>query len=163
MLFCSSSLNRLIWRETGIRHVKQAFKGPMSMKSAPDPRTQGSLFLVQSSLHHTSWCYIASVMGRITVGHFIYGFNFNGISMVVPNLLPFSAKPGETFSKLFYFILAAAMTNVISDIQPECIFIPFPPVKISQKYLLPEMENSLPISQMITLFKSSTRLPCAKS
>lgn len=55
------------------------------------------------------------------------------------------------------------MTNVINDMQPEYIFIPFLPVEISQKYLLPEMENSLLMGQMITVFKSSTRLPCVKS
>lgn len=45
------------------------------------------------------------------------------------------------------------MTNVINDIQLEYIFIFFPPIMISQKYLLPEMENSLLISQMIAVFK----------
>ena len=52
------------------------------------------------------------------------------------------------------------MTNAINDIQPKYIFIPFLPVKISQKYLLPEMENSLLISQMIAVFRSSSHLPC---
>lgn len=55
------------------------------------------------------------------------------------------------------------MTNAIDDIQAKYIFIPFLPVKISQKYLLPEMENSLLISQMITVFESSARLPCVQS
>lgn len=52
------------------------------------------------------------------------------------------------------------MTNAINDIQPECIFIHFLPVKISQEYLLPEMKNSLLISQMIAVFRSSSHLPC---
>ena len=52
------------------------------------------------------------------------------------------------------------MTNAINDIQPECIFTRFLPVKISQKRSLPEMENSLLISQMIAVFRSSSHLPC---
>lgn len=44
------------------------------------------------------------------------------------------------------------MKNVINVIQPKCSFSPFPPV-ISQKYWLPEMENSFLISQMTVMFK----------
>lgn len=58
-----------------------------------------------------------------------------------------------------FFFPATKMKNVINTIQPKCIFSPFPPVMISQKYLLPEMENSFLISQMMVVFK----VLCVKS
>lgn len=66
---------------------------------------------------------------------------------VVSTLLPFSATPKESFLRFFFFFF------LINAIQPKCSFSPFLPVMISQKYWLPEMENSFLISQTMVVFK----------
>lgn len=69
----------------------------------------------------------------------------------VNSIAVFCNIKGE-FSELF-FPSATKMKNVINAIQPKCVFSPFPPVMINHKYLLPEMENSFLISQMMVVFK----------